>query len=134
MTDKVTRQCPQTTTFLERKEEPKRRRTEVLSLTNLPYPARPNRLTSIQGLCENSSKPASTSTTVQIVSKGRFNAIPGPKPSPPRLRNWLGKCCDFSGCPRGSCSVQSVQRWYIYALGKNGPRYILSLRSSPNVA
>ena len=36
--DKVTRQCPQTTTFLNRKERPKRYRTEVLPLTNLtPY-------------------------------------------------------------------------------------------------
>ena len=34
---KVTRQCPQTTTF-EEKGEPKRNRTEVLLLTNLtPY-------------------------------------------------------------------------------------------------
>ena len=35
MTDKVTRQCPQTTTFLKRKERPKRYRTEVLPLTDL---------------------------------------------------------------------------------------------------
>ena len=43
--DKVTRQCPQTTTF-EEKGEPKQIRTEVLLLTSLtPYPARPNRLT-----------------------------------------------------------------------------------------
>ena len=35
--DKVTRQCPQTTTF-EEKGGPKRNRTEVLLLTNLtPY-------------------------------------------------------------------------------------------------
>ena len=35
--DKVTRQCPQTTTF-EEKGEPKRYRTEVLPLTSLqPY-------------------------------------------------------------------------------------------------
>ena len=35
--DKVTRQCPQTTTF-EEKEEPKRIRAEVLLLTSLtPY-------------------------------------------------------------------------------------------------
>ena len=35
--DKVTRQCPQTTTF-EEKGEPKRIRTEVLPLTSLtPY-------------------------------------------------------------------------------------------------
>ena len=35
--DKVTRQCPQTTTF-EEKGEPKRIRTEVLQLTSLtPY-------------------------------------------------------------------------------------------------
>ena len=35
--DKVTRQCPQTTSF-EEKGEPKRYRTEVLPLTNLtPY-------------------------------------------------------------------------------------------------
>ena len=35
--DKVTRQCPQTTTF-EEKREPKRIRTEVLLLTSLtPY-------------------------------------------------------------------------------------------------
>ena len=33
--DKVTRQCPQTTTF-EQKREPKRYRTEVLPLTSLP--------------------------------------------------------------------------------------------------
>ena len=33
--DKVTRQCPQTTTFFEEKGEPKRYRTEVLPLTNL---------------------------------------------------------------------------------------------------
>ena len=38
--DKVTRQCPQTTTFFffKDKEEPKRYRTEVLPLTSLtPY-------------------------------------------------------------------------------------------------
>jgi len=40
--DKVTRQCPQTTTFEER-GEPKRIRTEVPLLTSLT--ARPNRLT-----------------------------------------------------------------------------------------
>ena len=40
--DKVTRQCPQTTTF-EEKGEPKRYRTEVLPLTSLPPYARPNR-------------------------------------------------------------------------------------------
>ena len=33
--DKVTRQCPQTTTF-EEKGEPKRYRTKVLPLTSLP--------------------------------------------------------------------------------------------------
>ena len=42
--DKVTKQCLQTTTF-EDKGEPKRIRTEVPLLTNLP--ARPNRLTHI---------------------------------------------------------------------------------------
>ena len=41
--DKVTRQCPQTTTF-EEKGEPKRYRTEVPLLTSL-LTARPNRLT-----------------------------------------------------------------------------------------
>ena len=41
MRDKVTGQCPQTTTF-EEKREPKRIRTEVLLLTGT---ARPNRLT-----------------------------------------------------------------------------------------
>ena len=36
--DKVTGQCPQTTTFLEKKGERKQYRTEVLPLTNLtPY-------------------------------------------------------------------------------------------------
>ena len=36
--DKVTRQCPQTTTFFEETGEPKRYRTEVLPLTSLtPY-------------------------------------------------------------------------------------------------
>ena len=40
--DKVTRQCPQTTTFEEK--EPKRIRTEVLLLTSLTLTARPNRL------------------------------------------------------------------------------------------
>ena len=36
--DKVTRQCPQTSTFFEEKGEPKRYRTEVLPLTSLtPY-------------------------------------------------------------------------------------------------
>ena len=35
--DKVTRQCPQTTTF-EEKGEPKRYRTEVLPLTSLALP------------------------------------------------------------------------------------------------
>ena len=43
VTDKVTRQCPQTTTF-EEKGEPKQIRTEVRLHTNLT--ARPNRLTS----------------------------------------------------------------------------------------
>ena len=33
--DKVTRRCPETTTFLKRKEKPKRNRTEVLLLTSL---------------------------------------------------------------------------------------------------
>ena len=36
--DKVTRQCPQTTTFFDEKGEPKRYRTEVLPLTSpMPY-------------------------------------------------------------------------------------------------
>ena len=36
--DKVTRQCPRTTTFSKEKGEPKRYRTEVLPLTSLtPY-------------------------------------------------------------------------------------------------
>ena len=36
--DKVTRQCPQTTIFEEKKREPKRIRTEALLLTSLtPY-------------------------------------------------------------------------------------------------
>ena len=35
VSDKVTRQCPQTTTF-EEKAEPKRYRTEVLPRTSLP--------------------------------------------------------------------------------------------------
>ena len=43
MRDKVTRRCPQTTTFEEKGEEPKRIRTEVPPLTSLT--ARPNRLT-----------------------------------------------------------------------------------------
>ena len=42
MTDKVTRQCPQITTF-EEEGEPKRNRAEVPQLTSLT--ARPNRLT-----------------------------------------------------------------------------------------
>ena len=42
MRDKVTRQCPQITTF-EEKGQPKQIRTEVLLLTSLT--ARPNRLT-----------------------------------------------------------------------------------------
>ena len=42
MRDKVTRQCPQTTTF-EEKREPKQIRTEILLLTSLT--ARPNRFT-----------------------------------------------------------------------------------------
>ena len=33
--DKVTRQCPQTTTFFEVNGEPKRNRTEVILLTSL---------------------------------------------------------------------------------------------------
>ena len=38
VTDTVTRQCPQTTTFFEEKGEPKQYRTEVLPLTSLtPY-------------------------------------------------------------------------------------------------
>ena len=41
--DKITRQCPETTTF-EEKGEPTRNRTEVLLLASLT--ARPNRLTS----------------------------------------------------------------------------------------
>ena len=44
MRDKVTRQCPQTSTF-EEKGEPKQIRTEVLLLTSLTLTARPNRLT-----------------------------------------------------------------------------------------
>ena len=36
--DKVTRQCPQTTTFFEEKGEPKQNRAEALLLTSLtPY-------------------------------------------------------------------------------------------------
>ena len=42
--DKVTRQCPQTTTFKE-KGEPKRIRTEVLLLSSKRLTARPNRRT-----------------------------------------------------------------------------------------
>ena len=44
--DKVTRQCPQTTTF-EEKGEPKRYRIEVLPLTSLPLTARPNQLSQL---------------------------------------------------------------------------------------
>ena len=36
--DKITKQCPQTTTFFEEKGEPKRNRTDALRLTSLtPY-------------------------------------------------------------------------------------------------
>ena len=35
--DKVTRQCPQTITFLKRKERAKKNRAEVLLLTSWPY-------------------------------------------------------------------------------------------------
>ena len=42
--DKITRQCPQTTTF-EEKGEAKRIQTEVPLLTSLTPSARPNRLT-----------------------------------------------------------------------------------------
>ena len=49
MWDKVTRQCPQTTTF-EEKGEPKQIRTEVPLLTSLT--ARPNRLTKRGSECE----------------------------------------------------------------------------------
>ena len=44
--DKVTRQCPQTTTFFEEKGEPKRNRAEALPLTS--FTARPNRLTNME--------------------------------------------------------------------------------------
>ena len=43
--DKVTRQCPQTTTFLKRGGEPKRNRAEALLLISLTLTAGPNRLT-----------------------------------------------------------------------------------------
>ena len=46
--DKVTRQCPQTTTF-EEKGEPKRIRIEVPLLFSLTPYARPNRLTILVG-------------------------------------------------------------------------------------
>ena len=45
--DKVTRECPQTTTF-EHRGEPKRNRTEVLLLISLTPYAKPNRLTDTQ--------------------------------------------------------------------------------------
>ena len=49
--DKVTRPCPQTTTF-EEKGEPKRYRTEVLPLTSLcRLTARPNRLSLSLSVC-----------------------------------------------------------------------------------
>ncbi len=54
--DKVTKQCPQTTTF-EEKGEPKRYRTEVLPLT-----ARPNRL----------STPDRLSDFMYIGERGQF--------------------------------------------------------------
>ena len=44
--DKVTRQCPQTTTF-EEKGEPKRYRTEVLRLPAYRLTAKPNRLSRV---------------------------------------------------------------------------------------
>ena len=43
MRDKVTGQCPQTTSF-EEKGEPKRNRNEILLLTNLILTARPQQL------------------------------------------------------------------------------------------
>ena len=51
--DKVTRQCPQTTTVSEEKGEPKRNRAEVLLLTSLtPYrsatPAHPEDVPLVQ--------------------------------------------------------------------------------------
>ena len=48
MRDKVTRQCPQTTTCEAEKGEPKQIRTEVPLLTSLTPTARPNRLTKKQ--------------------------------------------------------------------------------------
>ena len=62
--DKVTRQCPQTTTF-EEKGEPKRIRTEVLLLTarpNIPYVPYAHLLhvTLLKHLHYNSDPPSST--------------------------------------------------------------------------
>ena len=81
--DKVTRQCPQTTTFQE-KGEPKQIRTEVLPLT-----ARPNRLTEDSvdrqlwrgankhpHRCAASSRPSCTGDVVLLVCEGDFPWVP----------------------------------------------------------
>ena len=54
--DKVTRQCPQTTTFEDR-GEPKRNRTEVLLLTSLTrLTARPNLITMFDSVGKHRSR------------------------------------------------------------------------------
>ena len=54
--DKVTRPCPQTTTF-EEKGEPKRYRTEVLPITSLRLTARPNWLSDVQATIQQAFIP-----------------------------------------------------------------------------
>ena len=96
MRDKVTRPCPQTTTF-EEKGEPKRYRTEVLPLTSLtPYhsakPAhRPKGrwfVPNMSALHLRTSSPTSSSSSVilpqssGVVSKSRWPSCP--PPSAPR--------------------------------------------------
>ena len=66
--DKVTRQCPQTTTF-EEKRQPKRIRTEVPLLTSLTLTPRPNRLTLREGVQSLLLK------QTYIVAKNPYNYI-----------------------------------------------------------
>ena len=83
--DKVTRQCPQTTTFLKRRRPAKRNRSKALLLTSLTLTAGPNRLTP-------------SSLDVRLYSNAqRLETTDGGKPVRPAasvksVLNWVNSC------------------------------------------
>ena len=88
--DKVTRQCPQTTTLFEEKGEPKRYRTEVLPLTSLtPYRW-------AQPAHEKTLPPCTRSGIVQAASAVHLTAVVVCGPAYVSLEQAVLHCCEPS--------------------------------------